>query len=87
MNILYKLNERQWAQKMAPAYATLTLGFLETKLHQTSEEMWNKSFKEYLVKNWKLFLDDCFILWDFDQEHLTNVVNILNTLNQIYNLQ
>ena len=67
--------------KMAPTYATLTLGFLETKLHKTSEEMWNKTFKEYLVKNWKRFLDDCFILWDFDEEHLTNFANLLNTLD------
>ena len=78
---LIKVKGMAMGTKIAPTYATFTLGFLETKLHQTSEEMWNKTFKEYLVKNWKRFLDDRFILWDFDDEYQNNISNLLNTLD------
>lgn len=48
--------------KMAPTYATLVLGFLEHTLYEKIEENLGTEVKEYLMKFWKRFLDDCFVI-------------------------
>ena len=47
--------------KVAPTYATLTLGNLEYKLHQKLITLWGEELAEKINSKWKRFLDDCFI--------------------------
>jgi hypothetical protein len=49
--------------KMAPTYATLTLGFIETQLYERFKEKYGQDEKENFVKLFKRFLDDCFLPW------------------------
>ena len=49
--------------KFAPTYATLVLAYLEEKLYVQTEIKFGKQFARYINDNWKLFLNDCFILW------------------------
>lgn len=49
--------------KMAPTYATLVLGYLEHKLYDNMRRKYGNEFSSFLQRNWKRFLDDCFIVW------------------------
>ena len=67
--------------KMTPTYATLTLGFLEEKMYETTTKTLGDKIGNQLVYNWKRYLDDCFIIWDHDEGSLEIFHNILNELD------
>ena len=48
--------------KMAPAYATLTLGYLEETLYINIGHKYGEKIKNNFIKLWKRYLDDYFIL-------------------------
>ena len=50
--------------KFAPTYATLVLGYLETKLYDTLETNYGVHYSVYIKNNFKRFLDGRFICWD-----------------------
>ena len=50
--------------KFAPTYATLVLGYLEMKLYDILEANYGKDNADKIVKNYKRFLDDIFIIWN-----------------------
>ena len=66
-------------QKVAPKYATLTLGYLEYKLHQKfyGEKIQRKKIKS----KWKGFLDDCFIILDKSLIKLEVFHKLLDEIN------
>ena len=67
--------------KVAPTYATLTLGYLEYKLHQKLITLWGEELAEKIKSKWKIFLADCFILWDESYEKLEVLHKMLNEMN------
>ena len=67
--------------KMAPTYATLTLGYLEEKMYKKVEEQFNEEVKLYITNNWKRYLDDCFIVWKYSNNELSTFKTLLNELN------
>ena len=67
--------------KVAPTYATLTLGYFEFLLQTEILNLWGEDFANYISKHWKRFLDDCFIIWNQDDERLYTFYNILNKLD------
>lgn len=67
--------------KVAPTYATLTLGYLEETLYQKLSQLWGEEDAELLKSKWKRFLDDCFIVWSEDMDRLTIFYELLNELN------
>ena len=67
--------------KMAPTYATLVMGFLEKKLYQRIEEKYGEATKTEFIKNFKRFLDDCFIFWQKSRTELEILFNMLNNIN------
>jgi hypothetical protein len=67
--------------KVAPTYATLTLGYLEEQLLQHITNLWGEDETKLLKSKWKRFLDDCFILWSDDMDKLTIFHKLLNELN------
>ena len=67
--------------KVAPTYATLTLGYLEEQLLQDITTLWGEDEAKLLKSKWKRFLDDCFILWSDDMDKLMIFHKLLNELN------
>lgn len=67
--------------KVAPTYATLTLGYLEKKLYQQITITFGPEFGKYFERMWKRFLDDCFILWTRSENDLLQLQTILNKLH------
>ncbi|XP_062579660.1 uncharacterized protein LOC134241640 [Saccostrea cucullata] len=67
--------------KVAPTYATLTLGYLEQKLHQRLVTLWGEEDAEAITSKWKRFLDDCFIRWNDNIERLSIFHQLLNDLD------
>ena len=47
--------------KFAPIFSTLVLGYLEEKLYANLEKEFDCQFKQYIIDNFKRFLDDCFM--------------------------
>ena len=67
--------------KVAPTYATLTLGYLEFLLQTEILNLWDEDSANYISKHWKRFLDNFFIIWNEDDERLYTFYNILNKLD------
>ena len=67
--------------KVAPVYATLAMGFLEIKMHQILPNFFNPNYCQYIARNWKRYLDDCFLIWD-EREDLNNFFSIVNNLQK-----
>lgn len=67
--------------KMAPTYATLVLGFLETKLYDIFKEKYGEEGEKYLIENFKRYLDDIFCLWN--KRKFGNSSNLLEILNNL----
>ena len=66
--------------KVAPTFATLILGFLEETMYKRSGEKHGHEYSTLLRKDWKRFLDDCFIIWnnDFDIDDFFRDLNKLH---------
>ena len=71
--------------KFAPVYATLTVGYLEQKLYTEIETTFGSEIGTYFIKNWKRFLDDCFLPWTQSVKDLEQVHAILNNLHKDLN--
>lgn len=67
--------------KVAPTYATLTLGYLEEKLHEQILSLWGEEEARSIKSSWKRFLDDCFILWNNSDENLKIFHQLVNNLD------
>ena len=48
--------------QFAPTYSNLTMGYHEIKFYDITESTSNLDIRQYFVKNWKRFIDDCEIL-------------------------
>ena len=71
--------------KMAPTYANLVLGYLETKLYDQMQEMHGLNFRLFLENNWKRYLDDCFIIWNDQHGNTEDFDKALNELHRKIN--
>ncbi|OOY72080.1 GIY-YIG nuclease family protein [Solemya velum gill symbiont] len=68
--------------KVAPTYANLVMGYLEYKLYEKVKDEFDDDFKQYILEQWKRFLDDCFIFWKKSKEDLHLFHSILNSLHE-----
>ena len=68
--------------KVAPTYATLTIGYLENILYEKVKDNFGTEFSDQFQNLWKRFLDDCFIPWSKSKEDIDTLHNILNNLNE-----
>ena len=68
-------------QKVTPTYVSLVMAYLELKLHQETEKEYGTENKNDISKNWKRFLDDCFIPWNLKIASLNHFHNLLNNLH------
>jgi len=67
--------------KVAPTYACLVLGYLESNLYQKLENK-DKSLAANVIKQWKRYIDDCFIFCEKSFEDLQTFAYILNSLHK-----
>ena len=65
----------------APAYAILTMGYLEIKLYEQIKHKFGDIIHNYFVLNWKRFIDDCFIMWRKSFGNFSIVLDVLNNLD------
>lgn len=63
-----------------PTYATITNSYVEIKLYNKIERCLGTLIEEYLMNNWKRFLDDCEILLKTEKISLEVVLEILNSI-------
>lgn len=67
--------------KMAPTYATLTLGYLEEIMYEKTKQLFDEQTTGSIKSNWKRYLDDCFIIWNDSDANLEAFVNMMNDLD------
>ncbi|XP_061190029.1 uncharacterized protein LOC133197859 [Saccostrea echinata] len=88
-NNTFSFNDKHYAQKkgtamgtkMAPTYATLTLGYLEERMYEKTTQYFDQQTSENIKNNWKRYLDDCFIIWNDSDANLAVYLNIINDLD------
>ena len=68
--------------KFAPTYATLVLGYLETKLYNLVETNFGIEYSTFIRNNFKRFLDDCFIFWNKTKGNIEEFHKLLNSLDR-----
>jgi hypothetical protein len=67
--------------KFAPSYASLTLGYLEIIFYGKVKEKYNVNVLQKLKQNYKRYLDDIFCVWDTNDGDISEVKNMLNSIN------
>ena len=81
-DIIYKqISGTAMGTKMAPTYANLVMAYLENKMYDQCLVKYGNLFRNYVLKNWKRYLDDCFILWKESMEKLYEFKELINSLN------
>ena len=66
--------------KVAVVLAILTVGYLEIKLYTILPNYFSNDYCLCIIKRWKRFIDDCFILWK-KSENLPLFKKLFNTLH------
>ncbi len=67
--------------KFAPNYATLVLGYLETKMYNQIQSEKGVDFRIKIENSFKRYLDDCWCIWDTEFADIQYLYNILNSLD------
>ena len=68
--------------KVAPTYATLSMGCLEICLHHLIEEKYGININSHFINRWWRNLDDYFLIWDTRIDSLENLLSILQGLHK-----
>ena len=84
----FKFDGELWHQLVGTAmgtnvaviYAILVMAYLERKLYTRVNEMYPADYAEYIIKNRRRFIDDCFLIWN-NQYHLGEFFDMLNNLD------
>ena len=66
--------------KMAPIYATLTLGFLERKLYLTIHNNYKFDIYKNFIQYYFRYLDDILVLYDKEALPVNEILNLLNNI-------
>ena len=86
-NITFQFDNQHYIQtlgtalgtKMAPNYATLTLGYLEISLYEKVRDIFGSHFEELFQQSWKR--NDCYIIWNNRWDDVTSLHEILQNLH------
>ena len=68
--------------EVAPTYVTLVLVYLGNNLYETIEDSYRTTARNKCTKNWKRYLDDCFIMWDERIDKIDTFLQILHNLHK-----
>ena len=80
-NIYRQIKGTAMGTKVAPSYANLVMGFLEQQMYDKIAEIFDEDFRDYIINNWKRYLDDCVIFWSRSKDDLKKFHELLNTLH------
>ena len=67
---------------VAPTYANLVMGFLETNLYNLVKEKFGVEAYNFVKKSWLRFLDDGFIVWKKSLGPVSEFIELLNSLDE-----
>jgi hypothetical protein len=67
--------------KMAPTYACLVMGYLETKMYSKIKEVYPNDVYEHILNSWLRYIDDGWLIWNHSFGSIDGFVNILNNLH------
>ena len=67
--------------KVAPTYVTLVMGYLENRLYNIIKNKYELTHKNKFITSWRMYLDDCFIMWDERIDKIDNLFEILQNLH------
>ena len=67
---------------VAPTYANLTMAYLEIKLYNLVKEKYGDLVYQHVIKHWKRFLDDGFLVWKKSFGEVGGFMKILNSLDE-----
>ena len=71
----------------APAYANLTMGFLELRFYDLCRDKFGENLGYFIFENWSRFLDDCETLLEENKISPNDLLSILNSINHQFSLQ
>ena len=57
------------------------MDYVEIELHYEIKSHFDTFIKEYLMNNWKRFLDECEMLWDTEKKTPEALLEILNSIH------
>ena len=66
---------------VAPAYATLVMGYLEIQFYEKCKNECRISNGKYIEENWHMYLHDCYIALEAT---IINPLKHFDVLNNIY---
>ena len=89
-NNTFHFNDKHFIQKLgtamgtkvAPTYANLVLAYLEDKLYTNVAHKYGQEFTALFRKEWKRYLDDCFIFWKTSVGDIEELFTILQNLHE-----
>ena len=67
--------------KVAPTYATMVMGYLETKLCHQIKEKYGNEITTSFIDGWHSYLDDCFNIWNALVDSTENLLELLQKLH------
>ena len=67
---------------VAPTYANLVMAYLEIKLYNLVRKKYGDFIYNYVIENWKRFLDDGFIIWRKSFGEVSGFIELLNSLDK-----
>ena len=77
----YRKKAQQWEPNLRLCFRHLYSAILKKKLYANLEKKFDCQFKQYIIDNFKRFLDDCFILFTHSDEDLKKLHKCLNELH------
>jgi hypothetical protein len=73
--------------KVAPTYAILTLGYLETTLYNTIQLKYPENVYTHFINNYFRFIDDIFIIYNHNYITIDEIYILLNSLDCALNFK
>ena len=69
-----------YGSNVSVIFTILFMAYLEIHIYQNVRQMYPQDYAEYLIKAWKRFIDDCFLIWNkkFDFTPFFCMVNNLD---------
>ena len=82
-SFFYRRRVQQWEPNSRLFFRHLYSAILKKKLYANLEKEFDCQFKQYIIDNFKRFLDHCFILFTHSDDDLKKLHKCLNELHRI----